>query len=104
MVASTRKRRLFLYAFVVVAFIALAWRNEILDGKTNALIAAQQERDHQDCLRRVDNVKRLNALYAGLVRIEQDNPFRFTSPKTVEDRIRLFTDAQLEPPTCTGGK
>src|SRR5207342_2546795 len=93
-------RRVAVYLFVVVAFITLAWRNEVQDDKVNALIEQKAQDDYHACIARVANVERLNTLYAGLIRIEADNPFRFTSPQTIHDRIALFTQAQLVPPDC----
>jgi hypothetical protein len=99
---TSKRRRVAVYVFVTVAFLTLAWRNEVQDDKVNALIEKDAQREYQSCLARSANVERLNELYAGLVRIEQDNPFRFTSPQTIRDRVALFTAAQLEPPDCGG--
>lgn len=97
---TSKRRRVTVYAFVVASFVTLAWRNEVQDDKVNALIAQKAEDDYASCLARRANVERLNTLYAGLVDIERRNPFRFTSPETIRDRVGLFTAAQLKPPDC----
>jgi hypothetical protein len=97
---ASKRRRLAVYVFVTVAFVTLAWRNEVQDDKVNALVHKQAVDDYESCLARRANVERLNTLYAGLVDIERRNPFQFTSPRTIRDRIDLFTAAQLKPPNC----
>lgn len=54
----------------------------------------------QSCKARQANVARTNGLYRGLIRIEEQNPYRYVSPETIKDRIELFTDAILVPPAC----
>lgn len=92
-----RYRRLFLYAYLTLAlllmFLGLRAQNHHFEQQ-------RKEDTYSDCLRRVDNVHRLNRLYSGLIDIERNNPFRFTSPSTVERRIELFRQAQLTPPVC----
>lgn len=68
-------------------------------------VKLQQQQDiakdavHEICLVRKTNVERTNVLYRGLIDIESRNPFGST-PKTVKDRVDLYTAALLIPPKC----
>ncbi len=84
---------LFIFAFVVVSWLLMAYRVEVQDNN----LARYQ---YEQCQARKANVARTNIYYEGLIRIEQRNPFRQTSPQTIADRIALFRAAKLTPPEC----
>lgn len=68
----------------------------------NSTQAAEHTRKiaYEACQERNENVLRLNQLFAGLQAVEQANPYVGTSPQTVQTRISLYQEAQLDVPEC----
>lgn len=86
--------------FVVTAFLLLTWRTEVQDENIRQTALDQRLYEYQACGIRNDNIRRLNEFYAGMTKIERQNPYQATSPETIAERIRLYQGAQLTVVDC----
>lgn len=55
---------------------------------------------YRSCITRNTNIVGLNDLFDGIIAIEQDNPFKATSPQTIQRRIDLYKAAHLRALPC----
>lgn len=91
--ARSQRALIIMFLFVVICFGYLSFRGEQRDNDQERMV-------YDQCVVRKNNVDRTTLLYSGLIAVEQKNPFQITSPATVKERIRLYTQAIPITPVC----
>ena len=93
-----RKQILALFAFVVVAFLLLAWRSEVNADKIQRDSERISRNQFQSCTVSRDILLKFNAQQRGVIAIERTN--KFIDDVVRAKRIKVYTEAILPVPDC----